>query len=492
MSRIIVHAEHPLNKISKNIYGHFSEHLGHCIYGGIYVGEESEIANVNGIRTDVVEALRHIRVPVLRWPGGCFADEYHWKDGIGPKRKRKKMVNSNWGGLVEDNSFGTHEFLELCRQVGCEPYINGNLGSGTVREMSEWVEYLTFPGRSPLTRLRMRNGREQPWKVKFFGIGNESWGGGGNMRPEYYSDLFRRYQTYLKDFGGNKLFKIASGPNEEDYRWTDTVMKLAGPYMDAIALHYYTVPGDFNNVKGSALDFTEAEYYTTLKKALKMERLIEKHTQIMDRYDPSHRVALIVDEWGTWYDAEPGANPQFLFQQNSMRDALVAALTLNIFNRHSDRVRMANIAQMVNVLQSVILTEGKKMVLTPTYCIYDLFQAHQDAALIDSDVQTKEVGTQGALIPQISVSASRNEAGELNLTIVNTSLDETDLAECRILGWEAGRVTASILTDDSHAYNSFASPDTVKIRAFDRLTVKKGEITAEIPPCSVVRIKTAC
>ena len=376
MRKIVIDAKSEKNVISRNIYGHFSEHLGRCIYQGIFVGDDPEIPNVNGMRTDVVEALKRIRVPVLRWPGGCFADEYHWKDGVGPKETRKRMVNTHWGGVVEDNSFGTHEFLEFCRQVGCEPYINGNLGSGTVQEMSEWVEYMTFDGVSPMAEWRKKNGREEPWKVKYFAVGNENWGCGGNMRPEFYADQFRRYQTYLRNFGGNRLFKIACGPSGDDYDWTEKVMEIAGRYADGIALHYYTVPlGDWAH-KGSATGFTTEVYFDTLARALKMEELVARHTAVMDKYDPKARVGLLVDEWGAWYDVEPGTNPGFLYQQNTMRDAMVAALTLHIFNKHSDRVVMANIAQMVNVLQSVILTEDRKMLLTPTYHVFDLLKAH--------------------------------------------------------------------------------------------------------------------
>ena len=389
MRKVVIDTKAEKNRINRNIYGHFSEHLGRCIYQGIYVGEDSPIPNVNGMRTDVVEALKKIRVPVLRWPGGCFADEYHWKDGVGPKEKRKRMVNTHWGGVVEDNSFGTHEFLEFCRQVGCEPYINGNLGSGTVQEMSEWVEYMTFDGVSPMAEWRRENGREKPWHVKYFAVGNENWGCGGNMRPEFYADQFRRYQTYLRNFGGNRLFKIACGPSGDDYDWTDKVMAIAGRFADGIALHYYTVPsGDWGR-KGSATEFSEEIYFDTLARALKMEELIRRHTAVMDKYDPEARVGLLVDEWGTWYDVEPGTNPGFLYQQNTIRDALAAALTLNIFNRHSDRVVMANIAQMVNVLQAVILTEGKKMLLTPTYHVFDLYKAHQDALLLPEEYEKR-------------------------------------------------------------------------------------------------------
>ena len=409
MSRITVNPAHKKSVINRNLYGHFSEHLGRCIYNGVFVGEDSPIPNEKGLRTDVVEALRQIRVPVLRWPGGCFADEYHWKDGIGPKESRKRMVNTNWGGVTEDNSFGTHEFLEFCRQVGCEPYINGNMGSGTVQEMSEWVEYMTSDAISPMAELRRQNGREEPWKIRYFGVGNESWGCGGNMRPSYYADEFRRYQTFLRNYGENKLYKIACGPNVDDYTWTDTVMEIAGRYMDAITLHYYTLPNDDWDHKGSALVFNREEYYRTLRKALRMEELLQKHIQIMDRRDPEKRVGLIVDEWGAWYDVEPGTNPGFLYQQNTMRDALVAAATLNIFNKHSDRVVMANIAQLVNVLQSVILTEGDKMVKTPTYHVFDLYKEHQDATLVYSQIETASTGTETEQVPQISVSVSMDE-----------------------------------------------------------------------------------
>ncbi|MEG6572582.1 alpha-L-arabinofuranosidase C-terminal domain-containing protein [[Clostridium] cellulosi] len=489
MSRIIVQSQKKLSKINRNIYGHFSEHLGHCIYGGIYVGENSKIPNIDGIRTDVVEALKHIKIPVLRWPGGCFADEYHWKDGIGPKENRKKMVNTNWGGVVEDNSFGTHEFMELCQLLGCEPYINGNLGSGTVQEMSEWVEYLTFPGQSPMADLRRKNGRDEPWKVKYFAVGNENWGGGGNMTPEYYANLYRHYQTFLKNYGDNKLYKIACGPGEDDYAWTDTVMRLAGKYMNAISLHYYTVPGIFDIKKGSALEFDEKEYYITLKKALRIDELITKHLQIMDRYDPEHKVDLIVDEWGTWYDVEPGTNPGFLYQQNTMRDALVAALTLNIFNHHSDRITMANIAQTVNVLQAVILTNGEKMILTPTYHVFDMYKSHQDAMLVESSVQTNYIGVDEVKIPQISVSASVDDNNHLNITVANTSMDKTDSTECFIFDKEITAVSASILTGKMNAHNTFEQPDNVHIQKFDDITICDGKLKFEMPPCSVVKIE---
>jgi alpha-L-arabinofuranosidase len=292
-----INADLKLSKIDRQIYGHFSEHLGRCIYEGFWVGEDSPIPNTHGIRNDVVEALKEIKIPGLRWPGGCFADEYHWKDGIGDKEGRKKMINTHWGGVLENNHFGTHEFLLLCELLDCEPIICGNVGSGTVQEMSEWVEYMTFDGVSPMADLRVQNGQENPWKVKYFGVGNENWGCGGNMRAEYYADVYRQYQTYLRNYGDNKLFKIACGANSDDYHWTDVLMKNAGQFMDGLSLHYYTITKDWTD-KGNATGFTEKEYMTTISKTLFMDELITRHSAIMDRYDPQKRVALVVDEWG--------------------------------------------------------------------------------------------------------------------------------------------------------------------------------------------------
>ena len=338
-------------EISRHIYGHFAEHLGHCIYGGIWVGPESSIPNTDGYRNDIVAALKEIQIPNLRWPGGCFADEYHWRDGIGPRESRPKMVNTHWGGVVEDNSFGTHEFLNFCELLGTEPYICGNLGSGTVEEMSKWVEYITFDGESPMANLRKENGREKPWSVKFWGVGNENWGCGGNMTAQFYSDQYRRYATYCRNYGDNRLMKIAGGPNGGDVNWTETLMKNIGTgRMWGLSMHYYTVPKGWGpGGKGSATDFDEEEYMITMQKSLQMDELIRRHTEVMDMYDPKKKVALCVDEWGAWYDVEPGTNPGFLYQQNTLRDALLCASILNIFHHHCDRVRMANIAQMVNV-----------------------------------------------------------------------------------------------------------------------------------------------
>lgn len=484
--------------IYPEVYGHFSEHLGRCIYEGLYVGEASEIPNVNGMRKDVVEALKEMKVPVLRWPGGCFADEYHWKDGIGPKEKRKKMVNTHWGGVVEDNSFGTHEFFELCKQLGCKTYINGNVGSGTVQEMSEWVEYMTFDGVSPMAELRKKNGQEKPWKVDYFGVGNENWGCGGNMTPEYYGNLYRRYQTYVRQYDEKTpLQKICCGANSGDYFWTEGVLKtcfdnapeqLHG-FMNGLSLHYYTVPGDWQK-KGSATDFDENDWYLTLKKAAHMEELIKRHGAIMDQYDPEKKIGMMIDEWGAWFDVEPGTNPGFLYQQNTMRDALVAGLTLDIFNQNCDRVKMACIAQMVNVLQSVILTEGPKMVLTPTYHVFHMYQHHQDSDLVESHAEgNRMIGTGENKVPHISQSVSVSKEGSVNLTVCNLSATDAEEIQAAFATLTPAKAEACILTGNRNDYNSFEEPEKVARKAFTDYEITEKGLKFTLPACSVVSFR---
>ncbi|MBO5283345.1 MAG: alpha-N-arabinofuranosidase [Lachnospiraceae bacterium] len=495
MARLYVNPKCPKGHINPEVQGHFSEHLGRCIYEGIYVGENSEIPNTNGMRNDVVEALKESRVPVLRWPGGCFADEYHWMDGIGPRENRKKMINTHWGGVVEDNSFGTHEFMELCRQLGCKTYVNGNVGSGTVREMSEWVEYMTFDGVSPMADLRARNGHPESWKVDYFGVGNENWGCGGNMTPEYYGNLYRRYQTYVRNYKqGQEIFKICCGPNVDDYHWTEGVLKTTHDhaeqfhgFMNGLSLHYYTHPEGWE-IKGSALDFDEEVWYKTLNKTLFMEELIRRHGAIMDQYDPEKKIGMIVDEWGTWYTCEPGTNPGFLYQQNTMRDALVAGINLNIFNKHCDRVKMANLAQIVNVLQAVILTDGERMIKTPTYHVFDLYKEHQDAELLDSSIETEEIGTDAWKVPNLQESVSLGRDGRIHVTLNNLSVEKDYEIEAVFAGTEIRAAEGRILTNEMHAHNTFEKPDLVHPESFDRVKVNGDKIVFTIPACSVLHL----
>ena len=493
MAILNINEQKILSHIEPEIYGHFSEHLGRCIYEGLYVGENSDIPNVNGMRCDVVEALKELPVPMLRWPGGCFADEYHWKDGIGPKETRKKMINTHWGGVVEDNSFGTHEFFELARQLGCKTYVNGNVGSGTVQEMSEWVEYITFNGVSPMADLRAKNGHPEPWTVDYWGVGNENWGCGGNMRPEFYGNLYRQFQTYVRNYDPkHPIQKICGGANVDDYEWTDVVCDttfgrcpehLHGQ-MDALSLHYYVHPGGWEN-KGSATEFSTDVWYETLRRALYMDELVTKHAAIMDRYDPKKVVGMSVDEWGGWYDVEPGTNPGFLYQQNTIRDALIASITLNIFNKHSDRVKLACLAQMVNVLQAVILTEGEKMVKTPTYHVMHMYRHHHDADLVESSLSgVKGVGTSDAPVPMLTESVSVKD-GIITVTLGNLSATESEKVSLRLKGRGYKVIDAKIVSGaDIHSHNTFDDPEAVveKDLAVDGLSVK-------VPAASVVMVR---
>ncbi len=500
MARIVINRKKTLGHINPEIQGQFSEHLGRGIYEGIYVKENSGIPNKNGMRTDVVEALKKVKVPLLRWPGGCFADEYHWKDGIGPKEQRKKIVNTNWGGVTEDNSFGTHEFFELTEQLGCKTYVNGNVGSGTVQEMSEWIEYMTFDGVSPMAELRKKNGHEKAWKVDYFGVGNENWGCGGNMTPEYYANLYRRYQTFVRQYDPqNPIKKVCGGPNVADTFWTEGVLstcfKAPSPdflhgFMDGLSLHYYVHPGGWEN-KGSATDFDIPMYYQSMKKALYIEDLINLHGEILDKYDPEKKIGMIVDEWGEWCDVEPGTNPGFLYQQNTMRDALIAAVSLNIFNNHCDRVKMACLAQMVNVIQSLILTEGDRMILTPTYHVFDMYKEHQDGELLDSTLTGNEiVGTVDNPVPALQYSVSEKD-GVITLTIANMDLDKEYPLSIEIDGEKVKDATAFILTGDVHDKNTFDEPENVVKKEFDGVRINGNTAELNIPGCSIISLQIA-
>jgi alpha-N-arabinofuranosidase len=495
VNTLVVHADAARDTISKYIYGQFAEHLGRGIYGGIWVGEDSPIPNTRGIRNDVVAALKNMRVASIRWPGGCFADEYHWAAGIGPRANRPRMVNTNWGGVTEDNSFGTHEFMDLCEQLGCEPVICGNIGSGSVKEMADWVQYMTSDGENPMSELRKKNGREKPWKVKFWCVGNETWGCGGIMSADHYANEMARYSMFLKNWSGNTLTKIASGGLQEDYNWTETIMKkwkntdgwLQG-YLGGYSLHFYTV-NDWSK-KGSATEFTENEWFATLSKTLQMDELITNHSAVMDKYDAQKSIGLIVDEWGTWYDVEPGTNPGFLYQQNTLRDAMVAAANLNIFHKHCDRVKMANIAQMVNVLQSMILTRGNEMVLTPTYYVFKMYSVHQDAALLPVDLQSESYTNGTNSIPALSASASKDKEGRIHVSIANFHPTKAQNVRCEMKGTRSSHVSGEIITAATmDAYNDFGKPETVNIRPFTDAQLQNGALTVSLPAKSIVTLE---
>jgi alpha-N-arabinofuranosidase len=487
-AELTIRADQPQGTINRNIYGHFAEHLGRGIYDGIWVGENSPIPNTRGIRNDVVAALKKLSIPVVRWPGGCFADEYHWRDGTGPRGQRPQKLNASWGGVLETNAFGTHEFMDLCEMLGADAYVAGNVGSGSPQEMMEWVEYMTSDSNSTLANLRRQNGREKPWKVNYFAVGNENWGCGGSMRAEYYADLFRRYATFIKDYSNNHVQRFASGGIDNDYKWTETLMSQAGQQIQGYSLHFYTLPTSNWEHKGSATQFGEEEWHKTLARTLRMDELIQKHSAIMDKYDPQNKVGLIVDEWGTWYDPEPGRDRGVLYQQNSLRDAIVAGLNLNIFQQHSDRVQMANIAQMVNVLQAMILTDKEKMVLTPTYHVFEMYKVHQGATLIPVELAAPEYKFGQASIPSLHASASRDQMGRLHLSIVNLDPNRPAQVSMKVTGVMAAQsITGRVLTAPAmNTINTFEKPDAVKPVLFTGLKIQDGLITLSLPSKSVV------
>ena len=476
--------------ISKFIYSHFAEHLGRCIYDGFYVGDSSSIPNTAGVRNDIVDALKKMKIPALRWPGGCFADTYHWKDGIGPKDKRPAIVNRWWGGVTEDNSFGTHDFLNMCELLKTEPYLAGNIGSGTVQELVDWVQYVSSNNKNPMSDLRKQNGRDKPWAVKYWGVGNEAWGCGGNMIPEYYVNEYKKYATFMTDWSNSdKIFRIASGANSADYHWTETLMKsIPQSMVEGVALHHYAVI-DWS-AKGPATNFTEKVYFTTMQRALLMDSLVIKHSAIMDKYDPKKKIALVVDEWGGWYDVEPGANPGFLYQQNTMRDAMIAGTTLNIFNNHADRVRMANLAQSINVLQAVILTEKEKMILTPTYHVLEMYNVHQDATLLPLKITNSDYIFNGEKLPAVSASASKDSTATIHISLVNIDPNKTQKISLNISGQKLGMVTGRVLSSKKiQDYNSFSEPEKIKPAIFKDALINNNILTVTLPPASVVVLK---
>lgn len=488
-NKIFLYPEKAKDIINKNIYGHFAEHLGHCIYGGFYVGEgNNKIPNKDGIRLDVVEALKKLKVPVLRWPGGCFADTYHWKDGVGPKADRPSMLNVWWGNVKEDNSFGTNEFLNMCEMLGAEPYLSGNVGSGTPQELADWVKYTTHPnGSSPMTDLREKNGRTDPWHVKYWGLGNEAWGCGGNMKVEYYANVYRQYATFMTNWNNSdKLYRIASGASDDDYHWTEVLMKeLPQNMFDALGLHHYSVINW--GKKGSSTDFSEEEYFTTMQRALFMEELVSKHSAIMDKYDPQKRKALAVDEWGGWYDVVQGTNGAFLFQQNTMRDAMIAGCTLNIFNNHCDRVKMANLAQIINVLQAVILTKEEKMLVTPTYHVMEMYNIHQDALMLPLMVSGNDYTFEGKKLEAISASASKDKNGVVHISLVNIDAHNDQSITIDLGDINAKSVTGRILHSDRlQDHNTFENAEKIRPASFNGAGLKNNTLSVKLPPFSVV------
>jgi alpha-N-arabinofuranosidase len=482
--------DEPVGTINPNVQGHFIEHLGACIYGGIWTGHRSEIKDWKGIRLDVIEALRAIKPPVLRWPGGCFADDYHWKDGVGPRHRRPRRVNLHWGDCVETNEFGTHEFIDLCRAIGAEPYLAGNLGSGSPAEMREWVEYCNYPSGTTLSDQRIENGASNPFGVKYWGVGNENWGCGGNMSAADYAAQYRRYATFFRPWGGTEPELVACGPLGNDLDWTRSFFEKLyekGPRdcirINGFAAHRYC----FNRGEAGAdaLDFNDEGWYSVLTDAHKMEQLIVQQRYLMDEYDPMRKIGLIVDEWGAWHKQPVGA--QILWQQNCIRDAMLAATTLDIFNRHADKIAMANIAQTVNVLQALILTQGDKLVKTPTYHVYDLYKGHQGSESLRLEIDSPLV----ANLPQVSGSASI-QGGVLTVTLTNLSISSGREVRLSLQGLKLDKQATlhelAYKGGDVKAHNNFDDPCAVSVEQREDLQPYDGGFCLDLEPASIARI----
>jgi len=475
-------------QIAPEIFGQFAEELGRGIEDGIWVGPGSSIPNIHGYRRDVVQALQRLHVPVVRWPGGCYADTYHWRNGIGPRDKRPVTINYSWGGVEQSNQFGTHEYFDFAELIGSKTYLSVNVGSGTPAEARDWVEYVSSPLHSTVADERRANGRDKPWKLDYVGLGNEMWGCGGDQTAEEASAIMRRFATYLQI--GPKL--IASGASDRDYHWTEVLMRAEGPYhapspFYGVSLHYYTVPTGNWDHKGSAIGFPESEWASTLARTRALEGMIEHHEAIMDKADPQKKVGLMVDEWGTWYDPAPGSNPAFLVQENTLRDALVAATNFHIFMRHADRVRMANIAQMVNVLQSMIRTDGPRMVLTPTYYAFLMYRPFQGATAIPVNVSTPNYTIGSETVPAIDVTAARGADGTTYVGLINADPNQPADVSLSLPGSAQRRVTGELLTGAKmDSRNDFGQAEQVRTVPFSSARWSGGTLDVSMPAKSVV------
>jgi alpha-L-arabinofuranosidase len=478
--KVLVRADAEIGIVRPELHGQFAEHLGSCIYGGLWVGKNSHIENVNGYRKQAVGWLRELGVPVLRWPGGCFADDYHWREGIGPAAQRSKRVNIHWGGYVEDNSFGTHEFIGLCRLIGAEPYLAGNVGSGSPRELRDWVEYCNYPAGSSLAEERAANGSPEPFRVRYWGVGNESWGCGGEMRPEQYADEFRRFAVYLHAFGEPHPFLIASGPDGNNAEWARGVLGgLRRSMPDGFAMHYYSGGAD------APTNFTADEMSKQLSSFAKVEDAVIQQRALLDGYDGGRKVALVLDEWGVWdhLDQQEQARMGRLWQQGTMRSAVAAGLGLNLFNRQADKLAMCNIAQIVNVLQSLLLTDGPEdehCVRTANYYAFSLFKPHRTQIAVRTETgDTSPLG--------LSVSASKG-GDKLVLSLVNPKSDADLSVECELHGFTAASGSAQILHDaDWNAYNSFENPARLALKTHP-ITVEKSRVQVDLPRLAVATI----
>ena len=493
---VVVDVAKPGPKLDRHVFGQFAEDLGTGLYGGLWVGKDSPIPNTRGIRNDVVAALKDLHVPDVRWPGGCFADEYHWQDGVGPAAKRRPQPNFNWGGVVESNEFGTDEFMDFVDQIGSEAYISVNVGSGTVEEAANWMQYMTAAPDAGWGRERAANGHPTPYRVAMLGLGNESWDCGGHMSAAEYTFELKRFAKFVHNWNQQRATqKIAvgpGGPKTEGY--TEAVMKTWKDNkdwdwdMDGLSLHSYTVgkwPPSW-----PATDFAEPDYARVLKETLKMDELIRVNSAIMDQQDPEKKISLVVDEWGAWYAPTKGSHPGFLQQQNSQRDAVLAALNLNIFSRHADRVRHANIAQMVNVLQAMILTDGPRMVLTPTYHVFRMYVPFQDATILPVSYAAGSYRIEEFDLPRVDIIAARTQDGKIAVSVTNVDARRPATVQIQIRNAGAKRAQGETLAAPQvDSINTFDNPKTVTPKPVSA-AIKGDQTTLTVPPASVTVLTT--
>jgi alpha-L-arabinofuranosidase len=481
-------------KISRDLFGQFAENLGHGLYEGIWVGPDSPIPNTRGIRNDVVAALRELKIPNVRWPGGCFADEYHWRKGVGPREKRPATLNAAWGNVVDTNAFGTDEYMDFLNQIGSEAYVSINVGSGTPQEAAEWLEYMTAAAPTALAKERAANGHPEPYKVKLLGLGNESWSCGGDMTPDYYVSQMKIYSRFVHNMNPaqkdkDEMLKIAVGPGVSETEWTDAVMKAWKQHdwswdINGVSLHWYTTPTGWPPSLPST-NFGVEDYDKTLKSTLFMDEFLRKQEVVMDKYDPQKKVALVVDEWGAWLAPLPGTNPSFLVQQNSLRDGILASLNLNIFARHADRVRLANIAQMINVLQAMILTDKEKIVLTPTYYVYKMYLPFQDATFVPVTFDAGTYTHAGVVLPRLDALAAKDTSGKLWLELTNLDPEKPLEIDTQLTGITAGKANGQMLTAPAvDTVNTFAAPSGVVPKPVSA-KIANGKLKLTLAPKSV-------
>jgi alpha-N-arabinofuranosidase len=489
-----IDASKPGPKIDRNVFGQFAENLGHGLYEGIWVGPESSIPNTRNIRNDVVAALRDLKVPNVRWPGGCFADQYHWRKGIGPRGKRPATVNSAWGDVIDTNAFGTDEFMDFIQQIDSTPYVSVNVGSGTPQEAAEWLEYMTAAAPTALAKERAENGHPEPYKIGFLGIGNESWDCGGAMTPDYYVSLMKVFSRFVLNMNPaqrekGQMLKIAVGPGTPDTEWTEAVMKAWKKHtwawdINGVSLHWYTVPNGWPPSTESG-GFGLNDYTKSLKSTLFMDEFLRKQEAVMDKYDPEKKIALVVDEWGGWYEKLPGSHEEFLLQQNRQRDAILAALNINIFARHADRVRMANIAQMINVLQAMIITDKEKMVLTPTYHVFKMYLPFQDATFVPVTFTAGSYTHGDITLPRVDAIAAKDTSGTLWLSVTNLDPNQPADFDVSVAGATAGSASGETLTAPNvDSVNTFDAPNTVVPTPITG-KVQGGRVSLHVAPKSV-------